>query len=72
MKSYHDFWEELKNAYPLSHGELKLPIASQVFNFPELNLEQQFQVISSMIEKLIEKIDTQEIKIASVKKNRED
>lgn len=33
MKSYNQFREELKSAYPITHGELKLPIATSLENF---------------------------------------
>lgn len=33
MKTYDQFREELKSAYPITHGELRLPIAANLETF---------------------------------------
>ena len=30
MKSYEQFWTELKKAYPVTKGEIKIPVATQL------------------------------------------
>ena len=71
MKSYKQFRSELKEAYPLSHGELRLPIATQLFDFPELNLESCFEEIGSSLQKLITQLDNPQLKRASIENNHE-
>ncbi len=33
MKTYDEFWDDLKSAYPITHWELKLPIAANLETF---------------------------------------
>ena len=42
MKTYNQFREELKSAYPITHWELKLPIAAKLENF-DINFGSQIR-----------------------------
>lgn len=63
QEQYNNFWQELSLAYPISHGELRLPIAT---NFLEKNISNQattadFQNILDQIFDLIKSETIQKI-----------
>lgn len=56
MKSYDQFWEELKIAYPITHWELKLPIAANLENF-DIDLNKVIWNLDNVMQQLFAKRD---------------
>lgn len=54
MKTYNQFREELKSAYPITHWELKLPIAAKLENF-DINFEKIIKNLDNIMQQLFAK-----------------
>lgn len=54
MKSYDDFREELKSAYPITHWELKLPIAVNLENF-DIDFDRLIKNLDDIMQQLFAK-----------------
>lgn len=52
MKTYDQFWEELKPAYPLTKWEIKIPIATSLEEFSSIDL----QKVTSELDKIMQQI----------------
>lgn len=56
MKSYDDFQSELKLAYPITHWELKLPIAVNLENF-DIDFDKLIKNLDNIMQQLFAKKD---------------
>ena len=56
MKSYDDFRSELKSAYPITHWELKLPIAVNLENF-DIDFDKLIKNLDNIMQQLFAKKD---------------
>ena len=54
MKSYNQFRDELKSAYPITHGELKLPIALNLESF-DVDFDKVVKNLDNIMQKLFAK-----------------
>ena len=54
MKSYDDFRTELKSAYPITHWELKLPIAVNLENF-DIDIDRLIRNLDNIMQQLFAK-----------------
>lgn len=54
MKSYNQFREELKSAYPITHWELKLPIASKLEEF-DINFDEIINNLDDIMQQIFKK-----------------
>ena len=62
MKSYTQFWEELKSAYPITHWELKLPIAVELETF-SVNFNEVIKNLDDIMQQIFQKYN-QAVKIS--------
>lgn len=56
MKTYNQFREELKSAYPITHWELKLPIAAKLENF-DIDFDKVVRNLDNIMQQLFAKKD---------------
>ena len=56
MKSFDDFRSELKSAYPITHWELKLPIAVNLENF-DIDIDKLIKNLDNIMQQLFAKKD---------------
>jgi len=56
MKSYDQFWDELKSAYPITHWELKLPIATELETF-DIDFDKVVKNLDNIMQQLFIKKD---------------
>jgi hypothetical protein len=56
MKTYDQFREELKSAYPITHGELRLPIATNLESF-NINFDKVVKNLDNIMQQLFAKKD---------------
>ena len=56
MKTYDEFWDELKSAYPITHWELKLPIAANLETF-EIDFDRVVNNLDNIMQQLFLKKD---------------
>jgi hypothetical protein len=56
MKTYDQFREELKSAYPITHGELRLPIAANLETF-DVDFDKVVKNLDNIMQQLFAKKD---------------
>ena len=56
MKSYNQFREELKSAYPITHWELRLPIAANLEIF-DVDFDKVVKDLDNIMQQLFAKKD---------------
>ena len=56
MKTYDQFREELKSAYPITHWELRLPIAANLENF-DVDFDKVVKNLDNIMQQLFAKKD---------------
>ncbi len=56
MKTYNQFWEELKSAYPITHWELKLPIATNLEDF-KIDFDKVVKNLDNIMQQIFAKKD---------------
>ncbi len=65
MKTYEQFWEELKPAYPLTKWEIKIPIATHLEKFNNIDVSQVVSDLDAIMQKVFEK-ETQARELAEI------
>lgn len=72
MLSYTDFWAKLSEAYPLTKGELRLPINSELTELTGYNVELLLNDLKKIIEELINSVRSRDYKELAQKHGDED
>lgn len=54
--TYNEFWEILSKAYPVSHGELRLPIATHCLSIENISIGSLFLQFQEVLDIIIEQI----------------
>lgn len=54
MKTYEQFWRELSPAYPVSKGEMRVPIVTTLQTLPGVDMPQVLQDLQTLLENMLE------------------
>lgn len=65
MKTYEQFWEELKPAYPLTKWEIKLPIATSLETYNDIHIPEVVKELDVVMQKVFQK-ETQARELAEL------
>lgn len=59
MKTYDEFWAELSQYYPISHWELRLPIATRLTKLQNLDINWLLDELKKILEELLKNTNEQ-------------